>query len=267
MREDGKGAYRSVYCSIWDDPEFQGFSPHAQLVFFSLRTCKECNFPCIFTFYPSSIIERMPKVPYEDIMVGWEELVAAGWIKYQRPVLWIVKGLVNEPNFGPKNPKHILGIQNILNSLPKLEILNDFRKYYRFRMPKGRGTDTGIDTHADQGEGEGEGEGEGNNGGGNAVDIEALVPKLRPCPKITEAVKDMTDEEYDRWVRFAYNLILDHKKVDEWREAFPNVNVFHELNKASDWLLNNPHKRRSHAFQYYGNWIRNAATPRERRTG
>jgi len=106
-------------------------------------------------------------------------------------------------------------------------------------------------------------------GGDNGIDITQLVPKLRPCPVIREAVKGMTDEVYFTWVRFAYNYIIDHEKVRDWETAYPKVDIFHELNKASEWLLEHPHQRRSHAFQFYGNWVQNASTPKSerRRTG
>ena len=125
-----KGTYRSIYSAIWDDPEFQEFAPLTQTVFLCLRTFKECNFPCIFVFYPEDLYKRMPKVPRPSIDEGIEELVKDAWIAYEKPVLWIVKGFRNEPNRVPKNSKQIAGVVAILKSLPKLKIVEDFAKYY-----------------------------------------------------------------------------------------------------------------------------------------
>lgn len=129
-----KGQFRSIYSCIWDDPEFQSFDAVTQNVFFCLRTSKDCNFPCIFTFYRTTLYERMSSSEPSDIDAGLDALIAADWIRYERPVLWIVKGLKNEPNFFPNNPKHIIGVANILRSLPKLPIIKEFADYYEIPM-------------------------------------------------------------------------------------------------------------------------------------
>ena len=125
-----KGSYRSVYSSIWDDPEFQEFEPLTQTVFFCLRTSKDCNFPCIFIHYHTSLYGRIPNASKDAIDASIAALSDADWIRYERPILWIVKGLKNEPNYYPQNSKHISGIANIMKSLPKLKIVEDFAAYY-----------------------------------------------------------------------------------------------------------------------------------------
>ena len=125
-----KGSYRSVYSAIWDDPEFQSFKPITQLVFFALRTAKDCNFPCLFVFYPSILHERLPNVPSKGIEEGIGELIGSGWIQYERPVLWVVKGFKNDPHRVPHNSKQIQGLVSILKTLPKLKIVESFAEYY-----------------------------------------------------------------------------------------------------------------------------------------
>jgi hypothetical protein len=125
-----KGSYRSVYSAIWDDPEFQAFNLLTRQVFFYLRTNKDCNFPCIYVFYPSIISEYFPDVKQSAIDKAWDTLSHTLWIAYQRPVLWIVKGLKNEPNYSWKSDQQKTGIVNILKTLPKLQILNEFAEYY-----------------------------------------------------------------------------------------------------------------------------------------
>jgi hypothetical protein len=130
------------------------------LVFISLRTCRECNFPCIFPYYQTNLYERI-KMPPERIDEAFRNLLDAGWIKYDRPVLWIPKGLKNDPNFVPHNRKQVLGIANILKSLPKLNIVAEFAKTYN--IPNG--LDTGIEAPmpppSEQGTGSGKGTGTG----------------------------------------------------------------------------------------------------------
>lgn len=131
-----KGSYRSIYSALWDDPEFQGFPAATQLVFLHLRTCPECNWPCIFPFYQSTLYERLQSVRTSDITKAWDTLChppshpSSPWIIYERPLLWIVKGMKNEPSFSPTNPNHVSGVISLLRSLPKLGIINRFAEYY-----------------------------------------------------------------------------------------------------------------------------------------
>jgi hypothetical protein len=99
--------------------------------------------------------------------------------------------------------------------------------------------------------------------------FDSLIPTLRPRPIVTEAVREMNDEEYLAWVKFVYNRFVDgvddvaKKKIADWEKAYPKLDVYLELNRACEWLLDNPHNRKSHMFQFYGNWMRNQVS-RER---
>jgi hypothetical protein len=52
-----RGNYRSIYNSIWDDPDFMALEPDAKLVFFFLRTSPLANQMGIFRFYKEAISE------------------------------------------------------------------------------------------------------------------------------------------------------------------------------------------------------------------
>jgi hypothetical protein len=125
-----KGSYRSVYSAIWDDPEFQGFDLLTRQTFLYLRTSKDCNFPCIYVFYPSILSEYFHGVKQVTLDRVWDTLYDTQWIRYERPILWIVKGLKNEPNYSEKSDQQRTGIVNILKTLPKLNIINEFAEYY-----------------------------------------------------------------------------------------------------------------------------------------
>jgi|GEM_PF-2776325 len=161
-----KGTYRSIYSAIWDDPEFQEFDGDMMLVFFSLRTCVECKFFGIFTFYPVLLHERILHIPPERLYAAFDRLVETGWVKYERPILWIVKALKNEPNFAWNNPNHVTGLQNHLGTLPKLGIVEEFAAYYGIPIPcqshgnpmpippEGNGIRMGSSRDSNQGEGD-----------------------------------------------------------------------------------------------------------------
>lgn len=162
-----KGTYRSIYSSIWDDPEFQSFDPITQLVFLCLRTWRDCNFPAIYVMYRSQVYERMPNVPAIAIDAAIDALASSGWIRYERPVLWIVKGLKNEPAFSLNNQKQVIGISKIIHSLPSLQIVKDFASMYGIPYRKNSPTHSPHHSPTDsppiplpkQGKGKGEGKG------------------------------------------------------------------------------------------------------------
>ena len=140
-------------------------------VFFCLRTSRDCNFTCIFPHYRSTLYERIPTADAIAIDRGMDALIEAGWIRYERPVLWIVKGLKNDPAYVKNNSKQALGIINILKSLPKLKIIEEFAAYYeipfKFDAPSHTGINAGIDEGiggaSKHGTGTGTGKGKGKD--------------------------------------------------------------------------------------------------------
>lgn len=163
-----KGTYRSIYSAIWDDPEFRGFDADMQLLFVVLRTCKDCSFYGIYVLYLENLHGRICSLTPERIDAAFDRLVEAGWVRYELPILWIVKALKNEPSFSPDNPLHVRGAQNYLGTLAKLNIVREFATYYNIpypsdtlSIPPRKGIDTPsarypLHTPSNQGEGEGD---------------------------------------------------------------------------------------------------------------
>jgi len=226
-----KGTYRSIYSAIWEDPEFQAFDPDTMLVFFSLRTCRECNFPCIFPYYQANLYERI-KLSHERIDAAFSNLLIAGWIEYERPVLWILKGLKNDPNFVPNNNKQILGIANILKSLPKLKIVDEFASYYHIPNGSDARTDTPRKAPSEQGTGEGTGTGKEQKPPWiqstfelpAIIDVEIWKAFEEHRKKLR---KPMTDRARDLIIREIMKLGQDPNELLEqsirkgWQDVFP----------------------------------------------
>jgi len=125
-----KGAFRPIYSSIWDDAEFQSFDDTEKLVFFHLRTSRFGNFPCIFVCYPEVIARHLRK---QARVIGraLEGLSKALWIALDGEVVWIVKGLRNDPIFTSQNVNQMKGIASALKSLPKRQVVKNFCDFYR----------------------------------------------------------------------------------------------------------------------------------------
>lgn len=233
-----KGSYRSIYSSIWDDPNFQGLSPITQLIFVHLRTCPECNWPCIFPFYKPLLESRFPEIDPREVSESWERLLIppSRWIVYERPILWIRKGLRFEPTYTPALPNHKLGVIAILKTLPKLAIVNEFAKYYRLDYKVSTDGDTSPDEipHAIPHEGEGKKEKEQKEKGENKpTSLFSLPAVIRP--EVWAAFEDhrkklrkpMTDRARDLILNECLKLGQDPNDLLEqsirkgWQDVFP----------------------------------------------
>lgn len=54
--------------------------------------------------------------------------------------------------------------------------------------------------------------------------------------------------------------LLPYSKLDEWRLAFPGVNVEQEVNRARQWMIDNPDRRKtcSGMLKYLNTWLTKA---------
>lgn len=124
-----RGNFRPIYTAIWDDPEFQSFDSDTKVVFFNLRSSRFGNWPCIYVMYPTTVAEQT-SIPLKKVMGSLMTLSERSWIAHVPPVIWVIKGLRNDPNWNPANEKQVRGIEEQLRSLPKNPLLSRFCKFY-----------------------------------------------------------------------------------------------------------------------------------------
>lgn len=130
--------YRSIYSTLPEDPDFIQLSKEAKLVFYTLKTWRYNNMANIFYFGEGELtaLSKWTKIPAQKITKTiFKELQDTHWIRYQYPIVWVSNGLKYEPNISLNNPKHTKGVQNVLKSLPKLEIVLTFCDYYNLAYP------------------------------------------------------------------------------------------------------------------------------------
>src|SRR5574341_560561 len=127
-----RGPYRSIYCVLWDSPEFQQLPSDAKTLFMYLRTGPDCNFPCIFVFRRLGLREQFHDWPDARIDAGIDALIDASFIRVSMPLIWIVNGLRYDPSYVPANSKQKSGIEAILKSLPKCQLINECAEFYSF---------------------------------------------------------------------------------------------------------------------------------------
>lgn len=123
------GRYQTLYQSITSNLEFRDFSSYAQLVFYTLKFCKENNAANLFEVYTETL-SRRNGLSADEIEKGLIELEQKGWIKREMELMWIVKGLKNNPSFTLNNVKHRTALLKCINELPKMGLLKHFMEYY-----------------------------------------------------------------------------------------------------------------------------------------
>lgn len=124
-----RGAYRGVFCSFVDSPEFQAMGPHARHVLLTARLSKQAGPACIFRCYPSVLA----------VQTGWgvavvvralEVTVDRGFCQQEGGVLWIVNGLRYDPTMRLSNKRQRAAVVKALEELPRLPIVERFCEYY-----------------------------------------------------------------------------------------------------------------------------------------
>jgi hypothetical protein len=129
-----RGSFRAIYCALVDGPDFQAFSPGAKLVFYTLKMTLGPSGIDVVPALVATLVERTG-ADTTQIEKALAQLESAGWVKRERNVIWIVDGLRHEPSFSLTNQNHRQKVRNHLDGLPRLGIVDDFRRYYSIAPP------------------------------------------------------------------------------------------------------------------------------------
>jgi hypothetical protein len=109
-----------------DEPSYQALSPPAKLVFFTLKL--ELGVSGIDVLNAAShVVAQLTGYAAGEVGAAFDELKAAGRIRFEGNVFEIVGGLDAEPNFKLANLNHRKSIQGHVNSLREVPIVADFR--------------------------------------------------------------------------------------------------------------------------------------------
>lgn len=127
-----RGEYRAVYTSLKDDPDFHALSGNAAKLMWILKM--QLNAAGIEVVYPLTLAQQVG-VDLAELERCMVELEAPkdgglGWIVRERNVVWIVNGLMYEPNLRSNLPKHRIFVQRLIKPLGTRPITRAFREYY-----------------------------------------------------------------------------------------------------------------------------------------
>ena len=121
-----KGAYRSIYEVMLDEPDYQALSTSAKLVFVTLKLRLGVSGIDVLNA-ASHVVAQLTGHAADAVLAAFDELKAAGRIRFDGNVFEIVGGLDSEPSFKLANSNHRKAIQRHVDSLPEVPIVAEFR--------------------------------------------------------------------------------------------------------------------------------------------
>lgn len=124
-----RGEYRAIYTVLLDSPEYLRLKPGGRLMLLTVKLRLGPSGIGVIPALLASLSEAtgMTAVQTADAM---SELEGGNWIRTEGNIVWIVNGLRYEPSISSKNINHRASVISYLNSLPRLKIIDDFRRYY-----------------------------------------------------------------------------------------------------------------------------------------
>jgi len=125
----GRGVYRGLHSSLFDDPDFQHLSHWARHVFLTLRLCRDAGPAVIFRYYPE-VIARQTGLTLARVETSLVELEQTRWVLRDGVVLWVRNGLRHDPQIRLGSLKHRAAVIRQLEGLPKVPMLATFCEYY-----------------------------------------------------------------------------------------------------------------------------------------
>jgi hypothetical protein len=124
-----RGEYRAIYTVLIDSPEYLKLKPGGRLMLFVLKLRLGPSGIGVIPAMLANLSEAsgMTAVQTSDAL---SELEGGDWIRTEGNIVWIVNGLKYEPSISSKNINHRASVISYLKSLPRLKIVDDFRRYY-----------------------------------------------------------------------------------------------------------------------------------------
>lgn len=128
-----RGEYRPIYEALFHSADYRRLTPDARLVFITLKGL--CG--AIGAKAWPGLVESLTVLcglPPRRCRSAIKELVAADWIEYEDHVVWVINGLLHEPQLST-GVKHQPYIATQLAALPSGRIADRFRAKYAAYLP------------------------------------------------------------------------------------------------------------------------------------
>jgi hypothetical protein len=208
MKNHDRGEYRSIYVALPDSAEFMALSGVARAMLYQMKMrLGRCG---IAVLYPRATMPEWAGFPAEQCDAAWTELLSGAdpWLITEGNVWWMRNGLAFEPSKPLLNQNQRIGIADYLRTLPRLEIVTKFVRYYELQdvypldeeaPSKGLGRASEAPTEAGKRE-DGRGKTEEGRRSGSVVAREAApdVDRSEGVPTSSDQSAVPTAEEYIR---------------------------------------------------------------------
>lgn len=122
-----RGAYRAVKVVLLDGPDFQQLPERARWVFVALKL--SFGPTGIEMHYPEALAHELAArtgADVGDVKDALDVLEAAGWIRREANVVWIVGQLQHDPHMTATDKKHRASVWRHVAGLPRLAIVGEF---------------------------------------------------------------------------------------------------------------------------------------------
>lgn len=226
-----RGAYRSTYTVLLDDPDFLLLPSDVRHLLLTMKFSRINNMAGIFICGAGEIQTLAKQCGYtvKAIRRGIYTLSKGDWVQVEGELLWIRNQLRFDPNIKLNNPKHVKGVDNVLKSLPKAQIVLRFCDYYELAYP--------FDTHSippriTETETEEETETEIEK------ETDVKSPK-EPASLKSDEVRPDLSLPLDEQLRGSLNEIRPKLEKLRQRHRFDPLWFHQEVQKCVDWVSKN----------------------------
>ena len=133
------GPYRSLYISLQNQLEFLALSSDARLLFYTIKFSPLGTVAGVFVYHDAVglLHTGLPPGRYRAALKELCDSVPHPWIITEGSVVWLRNGLKFEPGYALTDPNKKKGIEKLLVTLPKLQIIRNFSYYYTCEAPPG----------------------------------------------------------------------------------------------------------------------------------
>jgi hypothetical protein len=133
-KRHARGDWRPFFENWPDGPDFQLLSPPARLVLYTLKLKLGAAGLRAIAGREAALVE-WTGYPIDVVTAAEEELGRTGWVQFDGPLAWLVRGLEFEPTMSPNDPKHRTWLCGYLLTMPSRPILGRFRDHYAKWFP------------------------------------------------------------------------------------------------------------------------------------